>query len=97
MTLYLGGFCLELGGSGVVVTSGVDMDFEDETENRVTLMVHNIRPPFLDGRVVFTTQMQIVSTVRCKACHPPSDCVHVCVHSGVCAPPGTLVVAWRLC
>ncbi len=42
------------------------MDFEDETENRVVLMVHNIRPPFLDGRVVFTTQMQIVATVRAR-------------------------------
>jgi hypothetical protein len=43
------------------------MDFDDETENRVTLMVHNIRPPFLDGRIAFTTQMQIVSTVSVHA------------------------------
>ena len=71
--------------SGVVVTSGVDMDFEDETENRVTLMVHNIRPPFLDGRVVFTTQMQIVSTVRISMFHLPpppkvEDAVFVRTH-----------------
>ncbi len=56
--------------SGVVMSSGVDLDFEDDTENRVTLMVHNIRPPFLDGRIAFTTQMQIVSTVRALARTP---------------------------
>jgi pre-mRNA-splicing factor ATP-dependent RNA helicase DHX38/PRP16 len=28
-------------------------DMEDD-EERVTLMVHDIKPPFLDGRIVFT-------------------------------------------
>lgn len=44
--------------SGVVETTGLDLDFDDEADERVTLMVHNARPPFLDGRVVFSTQMQ---------------------------------------
>jgi hypothetical protein len=30
------------------------MENEDE-EARVILMVHDIKPPFLDGRIVFTT------------------------------------------
>lgn len=56
--------CASLLPSGVVMSSSVDTDFADETDTRVTLMVHNIKPPFLDGRVAFTTQMQIVATVR---------------------------------
>ena len=29
-------------------------------EERVILMVHDIKPPFLDGRIVFTTQTEPV-------------------------------------
>lgn len=42
--------------SGVVaLTDELSSVFDDETdENRVSLLVHNIVPPFLDGRIVFT-------------------------------------------
>ena len=33
-------------------------------EERVILMVHDIKPPFLDGRIVFTTQTEPVQVVR---------------------------------
>ena len=45
-----------------------DMELE---EDRVVLMVHDIKPPFLDGRIVFTKQMEVVSIVK----DPTSDFV----------------------
>ena len=47
-----------------------DEDFDEsgdaETdENAATLLVHNIVPPFLDGRIVFTKQSQPIVPVRC--------------------------------
>jgi hypothetical protein len=35
----------------------VDTDFDNEDENRITLLVHDTKPPFLDGRIVFTKQV----------------------------------------
>ncbi|RUS19563.1 hypothetical protein BC937DRAFT_87268 [Endogone sp. FLAS-F59071] len=55
--------------SGVVQRGTVDTDFDDESENRVHLLVHDIRPPFLDGRIVFTKQLEAVQHVR----DPTSD------------------------
>ena len=34
-----------------------DLEMEEE---RVTLIVHDIKPPFLDGRTVFTKQIEPV-------------------------------------
>ena len=31
---------------------------------RVTLIVHNLKPPFLDGRVSFSLQQSTVSTIK---------------------------------
>ena len=42
---------------------------EIDEDNRVILMVHNIRPPFLDGRIIFTTQIETVQVVK----EPNSD------------------------
>jgi pre-mRNA-splicing factor ATP-dependent RNA helicase DHX38/PRP16 len=42
---------------------------ETDEENRVVLMVRNIKPNFLDGRVVFTTQLETVQVVK----EPNSD------------------------
>ena len=42
---------------------------EEEEESRVHLLVHELRPPFLDGRRVFTKQRDPVSAVR----DPQSD------------------------
>ncbi|KAF9910625.1 DEAH-box RNA helicase prp16 [Lobosporangium transversale] len=55
--------------SGVYQRKEVDTDFEDESEARVHLLVHDIRPPFLDGRVVFTKQVEAVQSVK----DPTSD------------------------
>ena len=50
--------------SGVVQKLEVDNDFDDEQEARVHLLVHNIVPPFLDGRIVFTKQPEPVIPVK---------------------------------
>ncbi|KAG8230357.1 hypothetical protein J437_LFUL000628 [Ladona fulva] len=56
--------------SGVVQSVDVgDDDFEEENEARVHLLVHNIVPPFLDGRIVFTKQPEPVVPVK----DPSSD------------------------
>lgn len=38
-------------------------------EERVILMVHDIKPPFLDGRIVFTKQTDPIQVVK----DPTSD------------------------
>ncbi|XP_054286670.1 pre-mRNA-splicing factor ATP-dependent RNA helicase PRP16 [Macrosteles quadrilineatus] len=50
--------------SGVVQSVDVDDDFDEESEARVHLLVHNIVPPFLDGRIVFTKQPEPVIPVK---------------------------------
>ena len=55
--------------SGVVGEVEVDTDFDDDQEARVQLLVHNTKPPFLDGRIVFTKQQEPVLTVK----DPTSD------------------------
>ncbi|KAF4552613.1 Pre-mRNA-splicing factor ATP-dependent RNA helicase prp16-like protein [Elsinoe fawcettii] len=58
-----------------MLTSGVaqrrdDMDgFDDEDEVRVHLLVHDLRPPFLDGKTIFTKQLDPVPAVK----DPQSD------------------------
>lgn len=56
--------------SGVGPARTFDMDNLDEDgEGRVHLLVHNLRPPFLDGRTVYTQQLEPVNPVR----DPTSD------------------------
>jgi pre-mRNA-splicing factor ATP-dependent RNA helicase DHX38/PRP16 len=55
--------------SGVAQRKGVDLDFEDESESAVHVMVHNLKPPFLDGRTVFTKQLEPINPIR----DPTSD------------------------
>lgn len=50
--------------SGVVAKVNFDEDFDEENEARVHLQVHNIVPPFLDGRIVFTKQPEPVVPLR---------------------------------
>ena len=45
--------------SGVVHRLEVDEDFEEDNAAKVHLMVHNLVPPFLDGRIVFTKQVRL--------------------------------------
>jgi hypothetical protein len=41
-----------------------DNVFDNETdENRASLLVHNIIPPFLDGRIAYTCQTQPIIPV----------------------------------
>ena len=56
--------------SGVVRKANVDEDFEEEQADKVHLLVHNIVPPFLDGRIVFTKQPEPVVPVKVNTgCH----------------------------
>lgn len=50
---------------GVVqLADDLDENFDSEIDaNAVTLLVHNIVPPFLDGRIVFTKQSQPIIPV----------------------------------
>lgn len=52
--------------SGVVQSIDLDQDYDEESEARVHLLVHNIVPPFLDGRIVFTKQPEPVVPVRVR-------------------------------
>jgi pre-mRNA-splicing factor ATP-dependent RNA helicase DHX38/PRP16 len=60
-----------------MLTSGVaqrrdfneDIGPEEDEGTRVHLLVHDLRPPFLDGRTIFTNQLEPVSAVR----DPQSD------------------------
>jgi pre-mRNA-splicing factor ATP-dependent RNA helicase DHX38/PRP16 len=56
--------------SGVAQRRDYAGDFEDDSEaTRVHILVHDLKPPFLDGRKVFTKQIEPVSAVR----DPQSD------------------------
>ncbi|KAI0089748.1 P-loop containing nucleoside triphosphate hydrolase protein [Irpex rosettiformis] len=50
--------------SGVATRKAIDLDFEDESESTVHVMVHDLKPPFLDGRTVFTKQLEPINPVR---------------------------------
>ena len=50
--------------SGVVHRLEVDEDFEEDSAAKVHLMVHNLVPPFLDGRIVFTKQVGVLRRNR---------------------------------
>ncbi|XP_041124804.1 pre-mRNA-splicing factor ATP-dependent RNA helicase PRP16-like isoform X2 [Polyodon spathula] len=50
--------------SGVVRRLEVDEDFEEDNAAKVHLLVHNLVPPFLDGRIVFTKQPEPVIPVK---------------------------------
>jgi pre-mRNA-splicing factor ATP-dependent RNA helicase DHX38/PRP16 len=56
--------------SGVAQRRDHTVDFEDDDDDtRVHLLVHDLKPPFLDGRTVFTKQLEPVPAVR----DPQSD------------------------
>ncbi|KAJ1406151.1 hypothetical protein B484DRAFT_404238, partial [Ochromonadaceae sp. CCMP2298] len=50
--------------SGVASLSERQMDFDNEDDSRITLIVHNVKPPFLDGRVAFSLQQSTVSILK---------------------------------
>ncbi|GAB7364152.1 hypothetical protein MBLNU230_g4703t1 [Neophaeotheca triangularis] len=56
--------------SSVAQTRDQYSGFEDDNDDtRVHLLVHDLRPPFLDGRTIFTKQLDPISAVR----DPQSD------------------------
>ena len=50
--------------SGIAQKAERDMDLEEETELRVHLLVRDLRPPFLDGKIVYTKQLENITVVR---------------------------------
>eukprot|EP00970_Alexandrium_tamarense_P011621 scaffold2552_cov172-Alexandrium_tamarense.AAC.20 len=51
--------------SGAAMRSQVDLDFNNENDTRVQLLVHQIQPPFLrEGRASFSVIREAVPTVR---------------------------------
>ncbi len=40
------------------------LEDEDHDQNRVMLMVHDLKPPFLDGNIAYTTQMSQIQVVK---------------------------------
>ena len=42
----------------------IDLDLDDEEESRVHLLVHDLKPPFLDGRMVFTKQLEPINPIK---------------------------------
>ncbi|ODA78792.1 hypothetical protein RJ55_06176 [Drechmeria coniospora] len=50
--------------SGVAQRRDMASDFDDEEASRIHLLVHDLRPPFLDGRTIFTKQLEPVPAVR---------------------------------
>jgi pre-mRNA-splicing factor ATP-dependent RNA helicase DHX38/PRP16 len=49
------------GNSSFNTTDAMMLETDEE---RVILMVHDIKPPFLDGRIVFTKQTEAVQVVK---------------------------------
>ncbi|RWR73931.1 pre-mRNA-splicing factor ATP-dependent RNA helicase DEAH7 [Cinnamomum micranthum f. kanehirae] len=50
--------------SGAVRGTEVQTEFDDEDERKVILLVHDTKPPFLDGRVVFTKQAEPIMPLK---------------------------------
>lgn len=50
--------------SGAAVRGNVDLEMTSEQDTNVTLLVHQVKPPFLDGRVSFSTVREAVPTVK---------------------------------
>jgi pre-mRNA-splicing factor ATP-dependent RNA helicase DHX38/PRP16 len=50
--------------SGVATRKELDLDFEDESESTVHVMVHDLKPPFLDGKTIFTKQLEPINPIR---------------------------------
>lgn len=55
--------------SGIATRKEVDLNFEDESESAVHVMVHELKPPFLDGKTIFTKQLEPINPIR----DPSSD------------------------
>jgi len=63
--------------SGIAQRTSVDTDFEDDSESRVHILIRDLKPPFLDGHVVFTKQLEPVNPIK----DPTSD-LAIFAHKG---------------
>jgi pre-mRNA-splicing factor ATP-dependent RNA helicase DHX38/PRP16 len=50
--------------SGVAQRGNIDLDFEDDQDSKVHVLVHDLKPPFLDGTVAYTKQLEPINPVR---------------------------------
>ena len=50
--------------SGVTQTRDANMDFDEDTDSKVHVLVHDLKPPFLDGTIAYTKQMDPVNPIR---------------------------------
>lgn len=55
--------------SGVASREALDLDFEDDQDSKVHVLVHDLKPPFLDGTIAYTRQLEPINPVR----DPTSD------------------------
>eukprot|EP00595_Chromulina_sp_UTEXLB2642_P001843 CAMPEP_0196762688 /NCGR_PEP_ID=MMETSP1095-20130614/2556_1 /TAXON_ID=96789 ORGANISM="Chromulina nebulosa, Strain UTEXLB2642" /NCGR_SAMPLE_ID=MMETSP1095 /ASSEMBLY_ACC=CAM_ASM_000446 /LENGTH=533 /DNA_ID=CAMNT_0042114243 /DNA_START=219 /DNA_END=1821 /DNA_ORIENTATION=+ len=55
--------------SGVGILKDVQMNFDNDEDNRIQLIVHTLKPPFLDGRIKFSLIQTTISIVK----DPTSD------------------------
>ena len=89
--------CCWLPTAGVVRMKEQDLDFDNDADVRVLLLVHDTKPPFLDGRFLFTKQKGALPGPFHGCCAPSSMHAHMLsqdlqrVH-GAC-PPGSADVA----
>jgi hypothetical protein len=61
----------------------VQTEFDDEEDNRVRLIVHHTKPPFVDGRVTFSKQLSTVAIVK----DPGSDMCLISKKGKPACPP----------
>jgi pre-mRNA-splicing factor ATP-dependent RNA helicase DHX38/PRP16 len=50
--------------SGLVQRKAVETNFDEEDESRVHVLIRDIRPPFLDGKIIYTKQLEPVNPIR---------------------------------
>ena len=45
----------------IATRKAMDLDFENESESTVHIMVHDLKPPFLDGHTIYTKQLDPIN------------------------------------
>ncbi|MBW0572377.1 hypothetical protein O181_112092 [Austropuccinia psidii MF-1] len=53
-----------MSGTGNQNRRKLDLDFENEEESQVHLLIHDLKPPFLDGRLIFTKKLEPVNPIN---------------------------------
>ncbi|CAI9117651.1 OLC1v1019095C1 [Oldenlandia corymbosa var. corymbosa] len=59
----------QLKRSGIVKSTELQTEFDDEEERKYVLLVHDVKPPFLDGSIVFSKQAEPLLPIK----NPTSD------------------------